>query len=61
MGATPYAPELIPPIEYPWWKYGLVVWPPRKLTTRQKILVALYYVILFGCISSVALLLVTYL
>jgi len=53
MGATPYAPYLSPPISYPWWKYGLLVWPPRRLTRRQKYLVVLWYFLLFGGIVTV--------
>ncbi|MDA4134378.1 MAG: hypothetical protein OK441_02270 [Thaumarchaeota archaeon] len=48
MGATPYDPDLIPPIAYPWWKYGLQVWPPRRLTTKQKGYLAIYYFLVFG-------------
>jgi hypothetical protein len=52
MGATPYAPNLIPPIAYPWWKYGLQVWPPRPLTRRQKAYLVLYYFLLMGGSAS---------
>lgn len=48
MGATPYDSNLAPPISYPWWKYGLVVYPPRKLTVRQKWLVVLWYLLVSG-------------
>ena len=59
MGATPYDPDLIPPIEYPWWKYGLVVWPPRRLTRRQKYYLALYYFFLLGGVTVLLALLLT--
>jgi len=57
MGATPYAPNLIPPIAYPWWKYGLAVWPPRRLTRKQKAYLAIYYFLMVGGIATVVTLL----
>lgn len=57
MGATPYDPDLIPPAAYPWWKYGLLVWPPRRLTRRQKGLVVLYYLLMFNVVIVLGILL----
>jgi hypothetical protein len=59
MGATPYAPNLIPPIAYPWWKYGLQVWPPRRLTRKQKAYLLIYYLLLVGGATTVATLLLS--
>lgn len=53
MGATPYAPNLIPPIAYPWWKYGLAVWPPRRLTRKQKVYLVIYYLLAAGGAATV--------
>jgi len=52
MGAAPYASYLYPPISYPWWKYGLVAWPPRRLNRRQKLMVILWYAFVSGAVSS---------
>jgi hypothetical protein len=48
MGATPHAPNMVPPAAFPWWKYGLLVYPPRRLTRRQKMYVVLYYLLLIA-------------
>lgn len=52
MGATPYDSDLMPPIAYPWWKYGLQVWPPRRLTRKQKVYLLIYYALAMGGIGT---------
>lgn len=56
MGATPYAPDMVPPIAYPWWKYGLVVFPPKRLTRQQKWLSLLWFLLVTGGATAAMLL-----
>ena len=51
-GATPYAPNIIPPAAYPWWKYGLLVGSPRGLGRGRRKATRMFYFFLLVCVVA---------